>query len=246
MPGLSAAATLDLWERAAPLSPVERALEMAAAVGPDRDVDTIARLPVGRRDARLLRLRADLAGDMLEAITTCPACGERIEFTTDVAALSASGSDVTPPRPIELDGHAVAWRSPDSLDVAAAAATGSAVGAERVLLERCILSVSGSDGSVVPVALPPSVRQAVVAAMAEADPLAEVLVGLTCPACTTTFSGELDVATFVWAEVKARAQRVLREVAALAAAYGWTEDQVLVLSEGRRTAYLALAGEAAT
>ena len=45
---------------------------------------------------------------------------------------------------------------------------------------------------------------------------------------------------FVWAEVDAAAQRLLHEVDVLARAYGWTEPEVLALSEARRAAYLRL------
>ena len=78
--------------------------------------------------------------------------------------------------------------------------------------------------------------------MAEADRL---------PRCSWTscvlrgeqFVADLDLASFVWAEVRARAQRLLRDVDVLARAYGWTEPEVLELTDRRREAYLALAEE---
>ena len=66
-----------------------------------------------------------------------------------------------------------------------------------------------------------------------------------CPACRTEFAVDLDIAGFVWAELRARAQRLLREVHVLALAYGWTEDEVLALGERRRAAYLELTEELA-
>jgi hypothetical protein len=47
----------------------------------------------------------------------------------------------------------------------------------------------------------------------------------------------------VWAEVDVRARRLLADVATLARTYGWTEPEVLALSEARRAAYLRLATE---
>jgi hypothetical protein len=76
--------------------------------------------------------------------------------------------------------------------------------------------------------------------MAEADPLAEIVFSLTCPACSTTFDADLDIAGFVWNELRGRARRLLHEVAVLARAFGWTERQVLALPERRRAAYLDL------
>ena len=56
-----AVAVLDLWEAAERLPPVERALALAAAAGPPAEAGELARLPLGRRDARLLRLRTGVA-----------------------------------------------------------------------------------------------------------------------------------------------------------------------------------------
>jgi hypothetical protein len=261
MSTVSAAAVLDLWERAERASPIDRAVALAAG---DAPLDDVAALPVGHRDARLLQLYAALGGGALEATAECPACAAQVEFAPDVDALLALGAAALDGRAAAAsaagvdgrladggaaaasalgadgrlaDGGAAAvsaagveWRLPDSRDLAAAAAAGSAEGAERVLLERC----AGGP-------LTPRARAAVARAMAEADPLAEVLVDLACPDCGAAFVADLDVASFVWTAVRAHAQRVLGEIDALARAYGWTEPQILALSEPRRRTYLRLA-----
>jgi hypothetical protein len=241
MPGLSAAATLELWQAALGLGPVERSLALAAVGGSGpAGADELARLPLGRRDARLLGLHATLAGRLLEATATCPACGEQADFAVDADALLAPADEPVRPAPVEMAGYSVSWRSPDSLDVEAAADAGDAAAAERVLLTRCVTSASGPGGEVDASTLPADVRGALAHAMAEADPLAEVLVNVACPACETEFVADLDVGGFVWAEVQANARRVLREVDVLARVYGWSETEVLSLPQPRRAAYLAL------
>jgi len=50
--------------------------------------------------------------------------------------------------------------------------------------------------------------------------------------------GEQNI--FFWAELAAEAKRLLREVDALARAYGWREADILALSSQRRHAYLEL------
>ena len=242
MPDLSAAATLDLWEAARELRPVERALALAAA-GEPVGAEELARLPLGRRDARILELHEALAGRELDATAACPACGEQAEFAVDADELLARDADSQRTAPVEADGFVVHWRPPDSRDVAAAAQRGDAAAAERTLLARCVTSATGPDGVVDATALPGNVRGEVSRAMGDADPLAEVLVDVVCPACDTEFVADLDVGAFVWAEVHGRAQRLLHEVDVLARAYGWTETEVLALGDRRREAYLTLAGE---
>ena len=241
VPELSAAAVLDLWEAAERRRPLERALTLAAAAGEGPGAEELAALPVGRRDARILALHAALGGGALEATARCPGCGEQAEFAVDVEALLATVREAAPAAPVEADGLVVAWRPPDSRDLAAAARAADAAAAERVLLERGVTSVTGPDGELDAIRLPAPARAAVARAMAEADPLAEVLVDAVCPACGAEFVADLDVAGFVWAELRAHARRLLREVDALARAYGWTEAEVLSLDERRRAAYLELA-----
>jgi endogenous inhibitor of DNA gyrase (YacG/DUF329 family) len=217
--GLSSGATLDLWQAADGLSPVARALTLAAAAD-NRPADELARLPIGQRDACVLAL----APPVLEATVPCPACGEAAEFSLATETLLRSeGKEPAP--------TAVSWRSPDSRDVAAAAVAPDIATAERILLERCATSDLSAEA-----------RADVCRAMAEADPLAEVLVDVECPACATTFVADLDAAAFVWSGVRARALRLLREVDVLARAYGWTEAEVLALGDRRREAYLELVG----
>jgi hypothetical protein len=100
------------------------------------------------------------------------------------------------------------------------------------------------SGELDPAELPANVRAALASAMADADPLAEVLLGVSCPACGAAFVADVDVGAFVWAELQAAARRLLREVDILARAYGWTEAEVLALDDRRRAAYLELAREA--
>ncbi|MQA99731.1 MAG: hypothetical protein GEU78_05480 [Actinobacteria bacterium] len=240
---LSAPVMLDLWERAEDLRPVERALALAAAGGTPPEVAELEALPLGRRDARILRLRRQVVGETLEAIAACPACAELVEFEVDAGALLARDGNATSPAPLEKQGFVVGWRPPDSRDVAAASGAADAAAAERVLLERCVAFADAPEGELEGPELPSEVREVLTEAMAAADPLAEVLVDLACPACETGFVADLDLAGFVWEEVRERAQRLLREVHLLALAYGWTEPEVLGLSERRRAEYLRLARE---
>jgi hypothetical protein len=241
MGGPSGVALLDLWEAAERLPPVERALALAAAAAPPATEDELEKLTIGQRDARILSLRP--SGGAVEATAACPACGEQAEFSVDVEALRARPRAAV--EPLEVDGLTIVWRPPSSRDVAAAAATGNRADAEIVLLARCVESARGPDGEVGATEVPPAVRAALSQAMADADPLAEVLVELVCPACERPFAADLDLGAFVWAELNAQAKRLLREVDALARAYGWTEAETLALGEGRRAAYLELAVEGA-
>jgi hypothetical protein len=76
--------------------------------------------------------------------------------------------------------------------------------------------------------------------MALADPMAETRLTLHCPKCENIWDETLDVVAFLWEEIEARARRLLLEIHTLALAYGWTEAEILSLTEDRRGRYVEM------
>jgi len=244
---LTAHELLRIWERAVLLHPVDSALHILAMAGPPLGADALALMPVGQRDSELLDIRRATIGDRLEARDQCPACGFEVELILSCAELTSSSRPVPLSWRMQAGGHDLIVRPLNSLDLAAAAsATDEEVG-RRVLLGRAIVAASlpdrhlPDDVAPTPDQLPAPVESAVVASLSEHDPLAEVLLEVQCPACAMTWSNVLDVPSFVTAELAARGRRLLADVDTLARAYGWSESEILGLTDDRRAAYVALA-----
>ena len=75
---------------------------------------------------------------------------------------------------------------------------------------------------------------------------AETLLELVCPSCAHAWQRSFDVTAFLWTEISAYAKRLLREIDALAAAYGWQEQTILRMTAARRRGYLELVAERGT
>jgi len=238
---LAGDALLALWERGATLHPIDRALHVLAYAAPGRDPEALARLPLGVRDALLLAARRATLGERIEAQDACPACGERIEVALACSALAAGEAPPSPEWPLEAAGYRLRLRPLDSHDAAASAQAGDVAAARALLLARCVVAAERDGESVPPAAFPEAVAAAAAASLAAHDGAAELMLSLACPRCGHAWSSVLDVASFVWTELVARAQHLLRDVHALARAYGWREADILALSDARRAAYLALA-----
>jgi hypothetical protein len=80
------------------------------------------------------------------------------------------------------------------------------------------------------------------AALDEADPWADLTLVAQCPACGHHHEVMLDAPGLLWDEIEASAKGLLDDVHALAAAYGWTEREILGLGGARRAAYLMRVG----
>jgi hypothetical protein len=240
MNGLNPADLLALWEDGARLHSVDRAIRILGAVDPLLDAGSVARLPLGERDALLLTARQAVLGDLLEAHAACPDCGERVEFELSCAALIGDSQRPPPAWQLEAGGTIITLRPIDSLDAAVAASSADVEAAYEALLSRIVVAAE-CDGESLDVGdLSPETRAAVSASLASHDEHAELLIDLACPACDHRWDSVLDIASFLWAELASRVQRLLLDVHALAAAYGWREHDILTLGPTRRAAYVAL------
>jgi len=242
--GLTASSILRAWECAARRHPIDRALVLLWSADPTLTTAELAGLAIGERDRRLLMLHRVTFGDRLDCLATCPACQTPQEFELSARALlSAAEGNVGQGRPAPVlseDGHTVRVRSLDSNDLAAAARCTDVESAAATLLDRAVASAETADGPVSPDALPPSLRERIADCLAEWQSEADILLDLRCADCGHTWDAALDIVAFFWAEIEAEAERMLREVAALARLYGWSETEVLALSPLRRQTYLAL------
>ncbi|HEX7362540.1 MAG TPA: hypothetical protein VF283_18765 [Bryobacteraceae bacterium] len=193
--------------------------------------ESIADWPLGRRNRALLELHAAWFGSQIEAWAACPQCGEKVEFELNLRDLT--------PQPEETQQTTAAvggqtFRLPTSRDLAQVATASDEREATIQLLKLCGI------GGVEPGAWTDDIIEKISESLAAADPMAETRVALTCPACDHEWSDSIDVASFIWAELEARARRLLWEVHALASAYGWSESETLALSAARRALYLEM------
>ena len=219
---------LDLWERGASRHPLDRALLLASSTDSAVTMERLADEPLAVRDQRLVRALLTNFGPEIAAWIDCPTCGTRLEFALDARTLldSAGADDVT------IDGVRV--RRPSSRDLAAALAEPDEAARARRLAERCV----EAGDAVVSTALMARAEEALAAADSAGDPQLD----FTCDACGETWQDPFDVAGYLWRQVETRARHLLGDVDVLARVYGWTEADVLALSDARRAAYVEMAG----
>ncbi len=241
MRALSAAELLSVWERAAGLLPHERGLSLLATACPESSPDELSALSIGERDARLLTLREWTFGKELSGLMACPACENSLEVTFSVAdILVERGAEAAETHALYLNGYELLFRVPNSLDLAALAESGGVADGERLLITRCLLSARYQDAEVGVGELPVEILDAIASGMEDADPQANVELESECVQCGHRWKASFDIESFFWAEIRAWAERTLREVHMLARAYGWREADILNLSPQRRHFYLKM------
>jgi hypothetical protein len=238
--GWDDARLLDGWDRAATLPrPWRELVVLASATG--EAVETLARLPIGVRDARLLQLRIDAFGPDIDCETVCPACGIRLELPVDARALLLE--------PVAPDASAftlsdgdrtLQLRLLDSTDIAASLERSQdGDDAAQVLAARCIDAI---DGAPIPgdARITIGTLSAIADRLAALDPQADLTLALTCVSCGHAWAAPFDPAATLLADVESYAERLTLDVHVLARAYGWAESAILAMTATRRERYLSL------
>jgi hypothetical protein len=246
------------------MSPARRANALLARCidpleGTSAEPASIVRaLIAGDREAILLQLRRMTLGDDFTGVFRCtaPACAEPLELELKVSDI------LLPPYARAAERYTVAvehdgatfevWfhlpTAGDQEDAAELARVDSAAVA-RLVFGRCVESALQGGQALDPAEIPEPVVDRVADAMEELDPQAIVEFELTCPACGSLFSAQLDAGDFLLRELDQRVDRLLREVHTLALCYHWSEAAILALPRVRRERYLELiasGAEAAT
>lgn len=232
MSPMSAFKIVDLWEKGRDLHPLDRALLLLGAYKPDQSYDQLANWPIGRRDSAILQLCMATFGTVFNAYIDCPKCRQRLEFTFN-------GQDFLFPDDsqetiIEID-HC-RFRLPTTRDLAQVVNEGVSDTSALRLLKLCCLGdecLTNSEN-------PSLISEIIETRMSEADPQANIELDFACEVCSHKWQTAFDICGFFWEEIEVRAQRLLLDVHKLACAYGWSEQQILALSERRRQVYLDL------
>jgi hypothetical protein len=239
----TASQLLQVWERGAERSAAASCLWLLGISCDECEPKALAKLPLGQRDALLLKLRAQLFGAQMQTVAWCPQCHAMVEATFDCGDLLAAQetNEATPLFELASDDQCrvVRFRLPDSTDLLALEGCNDALQAREMLLERCVVEIETTTvGEGQGTQLPAELQAKIAFAMAAADPQADLQLAFTCPDCAHRWEPLFDIAHFLWQELHAWALRTLRDVDLLARVYHWSEADILALSPRRRQAYL--------
>jgi hypothetical protein len=233
-----AAEMLNIWERSGGKTSIERSMDLLSrsSIGEDP-----AALSIGQRDVHLFRLRERFFGARLSNIADCPSCRERVEWVGSIGDLLVTGREKEGPVAEAFMFHAapyvIRFRLPNSYDLLNA--YGYKGKPERLLFD-CILEVRKDEERCNAADLPAEVFDQLDQRMAEEDPQADVSMLLSCPKCSHHWEMSFDICSYLWIEIDHWAKHILREVAVLASAFGWSESEILNMSPRRRRLYLEM------
>lgn len=244
MRGLSARELLELWERGMESSEIERGLLMLSYCLPERPWPQLAAVSVGQRDAMVLALRRATLGPALHAFATCPGCAGQLEFelNADEFGMGSGHEKQTNAHTFQQGSFSVNCRLPDSTDLYAASSCASVEEARQTILSRCLLSFEDGGRALTTDEIPAAITDGIESFLSDREFADEISLKLECPACSRGWELALDIVSFFWREIQSAARRIVLEVDALARSYGWSEADILNMTQARRQLYLEMVG----
>lgn len=226
---------LAAWEEGAPEHDLGRALTMLSIALPDTGREQIAALPIGERNLLLLRLHELTFGPLLNVFGICPMCAAEFEFAVPAAALAAGLECQTPDSQLAWyeAGRHYRLRAVTTDDLLATLGVPEPAAAQNLLLARCLDVSPAEQGEL-------AAWPTVLVRFEQLNSAAELSCWVECPGCSARELLDLDMARFLWTEVRNGARRLLGDIHELASAYGWSERDIAAMGAGRRAAYLEM------
>ena len=236
---LTAGQIIDTWERANAVTQADRTHLLLSLVLTDMPGDQIDDLSIGDRNHVLLSLRNALFGPILNAFVECPACSEALEMPISLQDLRF---DELTPLPashrISSQSLSATVRLPNGHDLAELADVDTVAEGRSLLFSRCVSDLC-LQGRPVEISELDETSLEILESLIEAlDPRMELLFDLCCPACNYRWQSLLDAATYLWREFDTHARELLENIHLLATAYGWSESDILAMSDTRRRYYV--------
>lgn len=241
MRALSSIVIPDIWERGYGQPMYRRALFVLAAASPEMSIESLEKLSIGSRDARLLKVHELTFGPELIGTTRCMCCNGSIEIKVTTFELFEGTDNQDQKKEIfrmQAGDYKITFRLPCTKDLEETDKSSTGKTMRSYLFNRCIASAVRGETVIDPKVLPVSVTNSVIAEIARRDALSDMHFSSVCRNCGNKWIAPFDIVSFLWSEIEARAIRLMQEVNQLASVYGWNEREILSLSPLRRNMYL--------
>lgn len=239
MVDLSAQRILEVWEQGASFIAEARTQALLSLVAPELSTEALTELVLGERNKNLLELHQRLFGPTLQAYVECSECGEALDLEFAIDELGFASIPHFPETHSVSKGNIIAEvRLPNSHDLIALTSAKSVEDGRRLLFSRCVLELHRGDATIVLHELNEGEFDQLEEAICELDPRMEILFDLQCPQCAHRWQSPLEIGSFLWSKYDAYARQLLENVHVLAINYGWSESDILTMSQQRRHYYL--------
>jgi len=200
--------------------------------------EMIRNLSIGDRVYLLLQVRRLTFGDTMQCILVCPSCTQVISFDMDVKKLLEPKIRPWKKDVFTIGGYTVKIRPLRGVDEESLLENDNSD--KSVHTEYLVRSCIISSNPPLPKKLADDFILQISEKLEELDPMADIVLDLSCPSCSNSFNASFPVEEFIFQEISTRLHQHDREIHWLAFNYHWDEEKILSLPLQRRKKYVDL------
>lgn len=234
---------LELWEGSERKSPLYFSLLIICEFYPELSFEKVLQLPIGVRDILIFKIRKELLGDEMTGYTSCPQCGEKVEWKMKYLDFGFPFEPGIPDKiyhSFQKGRYRITYRLPNSSDSFEMLKNRNNSDNYNYLISECIQEVILNKKAVQNAELPNDILEKVFEQMELKDEFANIRISVVCPACKNQWESIFDVVDYFWMEVNSLTNRILSEIGILAYSFGWSEKEILDLTPERRRTYIEM------
>lgn len=225
---------LDIWDTCISKDQLFKGATLATLAFPQSEFSTIMEWSIDKRDTVLFHIRRALFGNQFTNIAHCPQCSQKLEWEFSYQQLQIpSILDIKDnvEIPLNITGTKMLVRLPTSIDVK--------LNNENEILNNCILNHSDLKDKINANKLP-DFNTKINDAFAANCHASNISYQLQCVDCSHNWQGIFDILSYLWKEIDQWAKGFLQQISLLAKNYGWSELEIINMSQNRRNHYLQL------
>jgi len=191
-------------------------------------------LSIGERDRLVTDIRKALFGSKIKGFDTCPKCKVDLVFDIDLNDLDFRSSSE---KFICYDeGVRAEMRTVTSQDILDLKGMDTARRCEA-LLQKCLISVNGNTSADIS-NISPNHSSKIQDMIEERDSNSLIHANQVCASCGNNWSVVLDIVSLLVEDINVYVNQRLSEVCQLAKLSGWTETEILAMTDKKREFYL--------
>lgn len=225
---------LNIWDDCVNKDQIYRGVALASLALKENDTANLMEWSIEKRDTALFHIRKALFGTKFNNITHCPNCAQTMEWELSLPDLEIPILDGMPDNlkiSIDTTDYNLFVRLPNSNDLLA--------NDEMRIIENCILNPDDFPDQNIDKKLPELV-QPINDQYDKNCHASNITYKLKCIDCSHEWQGVFDILTYLWKEIDQWAKSFLNQIYLLARTFGWSETEIINMSENRRNHYLNL------
>ncbi|CAH8296342.1 hypothetical protein EV196_11157 [Mariniflexile fucanivorans] len=232
---MNTSSILEVWDYCVGKNQTIKGAALASLVLNEANHSNIFNWSIEKRDVALFHVRKMLFGNRFNNIAHCPKCKQAVEWDFYFHQMEIPILIDTPDNieiPIDIPNYHIMVRLPNSDDLICKE--------EIQIIRKCILNLKDFPEGTFNQKIPDDLLMQINNKFNKTCKASNISYHLNCTECKHEWDVVFDISTYLWKEIDQWAKSFLRQICLLAKAFGWSELDIINMSENRRNHYLNL------